>query len=334
MTKYVYSPFYPISDKLDTSHRSGWAQYWAEELGAKVVTSKNDKDIEFRGKDEIYLYHGMEWGGAMNLQSGLTDEIFDRITLLREICDNAKVFSTDMPMPAYHELLTKRIEGDVAAGRVDGKWKTIKVTSFNARTVLYPTANPTELIVGDSHALSMYRPGARIIREDGKTLFGALERGLSEWAADHMVPSVKQITLYYGNIDIRHHLLRLPDPMKGVKELVADYVKVALYLQRMLSIPVYIVAPLPIENESRVLPKTGWYKGAPFYGTWAGRDRVRLEMTRRMFGSHNHVYEHPASFQNENAELSFDSMEKPRSVHIRPEFYRLKLEGHSWKCRI
>ena len=38
---------------------------------------------------------------------------------------------------------------------------------------------------------------------------------------------------------------------------------------------VSIYEPLPIENESRKIPKSGWHKGTPFYGNWTQRNKIR-----------------------------------------------------------
>jgi len=87
-----------------------------------------------------------------------------------------------------------------------------------------------------------------------------------------------------------------------------------------------VVHCLPIENESRVLPKTGYYKGTPYTGTWSERSALVKEinssiddMCRRNGWK---SYKHPEVYFNALNELTFDVMEKPKSVHIAREFYR------------
>ncbi len=90
-----------------------------------------------------------------------------------------------------------------------------------------------------------------------------------------------------------------------------------------------VVQALPIENESRVLPKTGYYKGTPFTGSWAERTELVKEFNRlvREMCNRNgwNTWKHPEVFYNSFGELTFDVMEKPKSVHIAREFYRWDL---------
>ena len=88
---------------------------------------------------------------------------------------------------------------------------------------------------------------------------------------------------------------------------------------------VEVVAALPIENEARRLPKTGYYKGQPFWGSWAERNDAckafNAALRRRSAFLGFDVIEWPDHFINEASELDFNVMEKPRSVHISPEQY-------------
>jgi len=179
-----------------------------------------------------------------------------------------------------------------------------------------------KVIVGDSHVLSMWREGYEIHRYDGKTLYGMLEQGLSEF-----VPlNTKELILYFGNIDIRHHLMRTKLPLMEVRSLIEEYINqittLTAYRRDITSIT--IVAPLPIEDESRKLPKTGYYKGTPFYGSWEERNRLRDIMLNLLY---QHALDHDLKIiswpdhYKENDQLSFDVMEKPKSVHISPTHY-------------
>ena len=86
---------------------------------------------------------------------------------------------------------------------------------------------------------------------------------------------------------------------------------------------------LPIENESRPLPKTGYYKDAPFAGSWAERtelvkqfNQLVTDMCKRNDWK---TWQHPEVYLNSFGELTFDVMEKPKSVHIAREYYRWDL---------
>jgi hypothetical protein len=336
MRKVVLSPFYPVSDKLDISHRAGWARYWANELGAELFTTKRMAELdELKKGDEVYVYHGMEFKGQLNLQSGLTDEILLRVKRMLDAARRGVVFiSIDIPMPKYGDLLMER-GMDPTSGE-----KLNRVSGRHFAGV--PDTKVKHIVVGDSHALSMYTPGTIIFREDGQTLHGALKRGLlarlheAEFEHELDLKKVERVTFYYGNIDIRHHLHRQSDARAAAKELLSAYTD-ALHLVRKAlkpNVELELVTPLPIEHESRQIPKSGWYKGSAFFGTWQERTEVRklmvadLKRLAKKVGAT--VYEHPKHFTNKQGELSFDVMEQPRSVHIRPAEYRLIQEGHTW----
>ena len=61
-----------------------------------------------------------------------------------------------------------------------------------------------KLVRGDSHSLSVWRPGFGLDRTDGKTLHGFLKDAdslVEEWNSKY-----DEVVLYFGNIDIRFHL--------------------------------------------------------------------------------------------------------------------------------
>lgn len=340
MTDIVLSPFYPVADKIDTSHRAGWARYWARELGATLLTTGTmDQVAQAKKGDTLYLYHGMEWNGSMNLQSGLTPEIKDRAHRLIDAHKRGvKIISLDVPMPSYGKLIAARTDADDVARRyAELLDKALKNRGF----LSVPTERPKHVIMGDSHSLSLYRPDGVIYRTDGQTLNGALAIGLQKrleaWQFETQVELLKLglLTSYFGNIDVRHHLLRQPDPKEAARLLAAAYCKQLAGIQFKHKIGhIEVAEPLPIENESRLLPKTGWYKGTPFFGTWKQRDDLRKYLRDRLkTEAKKHgftVYSHPKHFTNKQGELTFDVMEQPRSVHIRPSEYRLMQEKKSW----
>lgn len=335
--KYLLSPFYPIANNLGTSHRAGWARYWAHALGDTevVTTATQDGVLEGLGKkDTVYLYHGMEFKGALNLQSGLTDTIVARVDqILRAKARGTKFISLDINCPMYGSLMELRGLDDEVASKLDRICRAMAVDPV-------PRINPFELIVGDSHSLSMYDRSRVVYRRDGQTLYGAMggRSGLRDYVGsfvrEHSIYS-DRLCLYFGNIDIRHHLMRQVEPEKAVIELANDYVAQASGLRDTYK-HVSIVEPLFIENESRKIPTSGFYKGTGFFGSWEDRDKLRylfaevLVKAVQKKSSKIDLVTHPKRWMNPRGELSFDVMETPRSVHIRPDEYRLILNGGKW----
>lgn len=342
MRTVLLSPFYPVSNQLDTSHRAGWARYWANELthqGQKteLLTTETMKVVdELKKGDQVLCYHGMEFKGQLNLQSGLTDEILERAgRLIGAAKRGVDLISLDEPMPNYGRLLGERGLDPTSASKLSN-------ACGKAKTLLVPNREPEAIVVGDSHSLAMYSPGTTILRQDAKTMHGALEFGLCklvdvlQFEMEVSMKKVKRLSFYYGNIDIRHHLLRQPHPKASMQQMVDKYITQLKVVRSLTKKPIEIILPLGIESETRVLPKSIMFKGTPYYGSRLERIKMvsdmRALLRRRAKKEGFDVYDHPPHFgEDRNAhKLTMDVMEKPRSVHIRPAEYRLVQEGHEW----
>ena len=92
---------------------------------------------------------------------------------------------------------------------------------------------------------------------------------------------------------------------------------------------VEIVHSLPIENISRKLPKTGYYKKTPYFGTWEERTKLSNTFNRTIdkicIENDWKVFRWPETFLNDSGELDFEYMERPKSVHLSPMSYRWDL---------
>ena len=88
---------------------------------------------------------------------------------------------------------------------------------------------------------------------------------------------------------------------------------------------VSIYEPLPIENESRKIPKSGWHKGTPFYGNWTQRNKIRnvfIESLEEYCEKNDiNLIRWTNKLLNSSKELGFEYMEKPQSVHLSREYY-------------
>jgi hypothetical protein len=205
-------------------------------------------------------------------------------------------------------------------------WENLKRMQDTAETI-----NPNELILyenaamGDSHAICMYRPGWMINSVPFKTLHGAIGMGLESFLPSDKV-EFKRLEYYFGNIDVRHHLMRQPDPEQATRELVNKYFDAALEIanRRGLTHPIAIYEPLPIENPKRAIPKTGWYEKTPFFGTWDERDNIRnifIDEALKRQSRGAELFRWNEKLKNNIGELDFKYMEKPKSIHLSREFY-------------
>jgi hypothetical protein len=223
-------------------------------------------------------------------------------------------------------MLKPRLEGDIHPDWHLVDWDNLKKLEDTAITVR-EIESVNRAVAGDSHAICMYRPGWFVNSVPFKTLHGALKEGLHTFIDRNHHGIVE---FYFGNIDVRHHLCRQPNPEQATRDLANRY-HVQLASLDVLEVSAYEL--LPIENESRILPKTGYYKGTPFYGSWEQRNECRLifkdEMKKLCATSEVNFIEWTDYLLNDKGELDFECMEKPKSVHLSRASYP-HWQGRKW----
>ena len=324
------------------SHKSaeGWIYYdmaktALEKDGYQVDIETSDNIIEdYSEYDMLMLYHGNDFGGSLNLFGGLSNvgvpAQLNKISKFRTFNDQGlaikKIYSWKIPMPDYGLLVYNRIKSKSGYPEI---WDEIDLAELTklSEDVLdpilpYDNYNSKKLVIGDSHAICMYRAGWAVNSVPFQTLNGALTIGLDTFIDED--ENYEKLEFYFGNIDIRHHVCRLGetiDEMAAIaRKLAKDYVEA---VESMDCDDVSIYVPLPIENESRVVPKSGFYKGKPFWGTWHQRNYIREIFIYQLKTQATRVkiLEWTDYLLNSSGELDFAFMEKPRSVHLSREFY-------------
>lgn len=323
----------PVVGKLSpkvSSHKSGWAymicnQLWhAGYKNSEVITNT---EVQWSDYDVILLEHGMEFKGTFNIFGGSNDDLYHQID--RIFTKGIRIYSLHVDMPCIGQLTETRLKtGSDLFKTLEHKIDTIKEICKSIKRVDHIEMTK-RLCFGDSHSFSQYSPGFMCSRHDGLTLHGATSRGFEEY----VWPWIDEVRIYLGNIDVRHHLMRQKDPNAAVERLVKSYEEELKKLEVRRISPIEVVAVLPIENESRKIPKTGYYKGEPYAGTWKERNAISKKLNvliKEMCERNRYTfYEHPSIFFNDVEELSFDVMEKPKSVHIARQFYRWDLINDS-----
>jgi hypothetical protein len=305
---------------------------WANCLDSKLAFNE-----EWSEEEVVYFEHGMEFkekskGVNVFLKDAKSwDNLAKKAMRIQNFA--GKLFSLDIDCPDYGERLKCRVRPHSSRAYKQLDFDKISAACATATTLQQSDLRLDSLVLGDSHALAAWQPGAYLERLDGQTLNGAVTCGFSEWIDKFASPAnvpLKTLRTYFGNIDIRHHVCRLtsvPEEQKALTlDLVDRYVTELLRCKEQDDLDkVEVVATLAIENESRRLPKTGYYKGEPFWGSWAQRDRMHkifnAELRERSNFLGFDVIEWPDYFLNSAKELDFSVMERPRSVHISPEHY-------------
>lgn len=171
-----------------------------------------------------------------------------------------------------------------------------------------------KLVRGDSHSLSVWKPGFGLDRTDGKTIFGFLKDAdslIQKWNEKY-----DETVTYFGNIDLRFHLMRQSDPKEATRELFSRYVDFSLRLNNNT-----IVGLLPVENESRKLPGTGLYLKQPFFGSRQERMELREIAHDIIKQSGCKYYMWPDEWVDQDGTKMFEYMEPKQSVHLKPKYY-------------
>lgn len=262
----------------------------------------------------MFLDHGVNFSGSLNLFGGYTEELDRRI---RNLLEAKTVWSLDIDMPDYASML--RCRKDV---NDDELCDNLSELQLRTKTLRSTDLGLEWISIGDSHTAAWAPHGSMIVRNNGKTLFAQVRDGFP-YIREHLkqCPDAKGVTMSLGNIDVRHHFCRVET---NWKELYREWKRFG----DSLDIDVEYSVPWPAEFEGRKLPKTGWYKGQPFWGSQSERNSLVKDIRSFMEdeGMISDVY--PQEWYDLNPEAyAKERMEKPQSVHLSPMFYRRRNWG-------
>lgn len=331
----IVSPITPHADRLD-SHRSGWARMWSKCLNEPLSFKSSD----WLEHPVVYFEHGMEWkdnAKSLNFFLESKDSVLQGkdkgwVTLAERAkrIENyeGQIVSLDRPCPMLGTLLKSRLKDWSPECFKSIDFWVIDNKCAKATTIAQRHSGKSSLVLGDSHSLSAWDPESAICRLDGQTLHAAIKRGFDTWIEDYnSFAKLERLRTYFGNIDIRHHICRMfegQEQKRAAAALCLAYIKELKRMQDKYGVDIEVVSLLPIENISRKLPKTGYYKGQPYWGSWQERTDVvnifndLLEQYCKILGF-SFIKWHKLT--NLVGELDFECMEKPRSVHLSPRFY-------------
>jgi hypothetical protein len=247
---------------------------------------------------ELYTLEGVNYAeNVFNFMGGPQPEHKSKLEAIAKF--QGPIFNVDVPLD--FNIFNKRIKLDHHFASAT----TIQVTKGYAEV-------QRKAVIGDSHSLSAWRPGFGLRRSDGKTLHGFLNLAVVD-----KINSVYDETItYFGNIDLRFHLMRQPDPKAATVELFTKYAEFSNSLKNNT-----VIGLLPVENESRKLPGTGLYKGQKFFGTRAERMELREIAHATLKSAGIKVLEWPESWVDADGTAMFEYMEPKQSVHLKPKYY-------------
>jgi len=295
-----------------------------ESAGTKVHTPYG-KEIPDHAST-IYLYLGFGFNPikpTLNIFGGLGANDFVREHLIWLSKHTGDIICLEHEFPNLVTDICNRINKLSSEDTV--KWEDFDAKNLMSKVkenkhLVHPAGKSNNIVIGDSHAYSLYRPGYAVKSVPHKTLHGALKEGIASFLPDTF-KSGGHIDIMFGNIDIRHHICRQPDTGLAIntlcKNLAGEMEKLATKYKAQVS----FYELLPIENESRNLSKSGWYKGTPFYGDWESRNRARNMFNEKITDVLSNtistrVVKWTNRYMNTAGELDFEFMERPRGVHL------------------
>ena len=309
-TSAITSVFQKLTRK-PWSHTNGWSQCWSENLGIPI-------NYDNEPVDEIYVDHGVNFSGTLNLFGGYDQKLETR---LEAALKADTVWSLDIDMPDYADMLSKRKDGpDAPLLNLLREWQS-KAKTLRSTDLALPW-----LTIGDSHSAAWAPHNSMVVKDNGKTLFGQVRDGFP-YVREYLekCPWLQGVTMVFGNIDVRHHICRLN----------ADWREMYWEWKRFgdsLGIKVEYSVPWPVEHSARRLPKTGWYKGQPFWGSQEEREDLVIQIRQFMNDEGMLTVSYPKDWLlMEPEEYARERMERPQSVHLSPQFYRRHCE---WSERL
>ena len=299
-----------------SSHNAGWTlalSHLIKDVWGSTPIIEKDPN-KFDEYDIIVINEGVNYKSpTFNFFGGVSDLTIKKLEALQKYAGRVICYNEDIDI---QNLVNNRRELKHLGG------------PFPYPEMLTTTSINDSIIIGDSHALSIYRPGWDISRNDGKTLYGATKNNgafVKEILNNEIVMGheYKRVHLYFGNISTRFHWSRLGD--RAMNTDIASYI---LLIDELIQadLEVHVQGLIPIEDESRKIPGTGKLNGQNFYGTMEERqatvthfNEVMQEFCDKTEGVTFHTwnFEYP---------LSFDIMEARGSVHIRPAHYAHSME--------
>jgi hypothetical protein len=286
-----------------SSHNGGWTLVCKSIIQDKfcekvdVLTQKDD----WNQYDVLIVNEGANFKpGVYNFFGGVQGSVVERLMKYADF--KGEIYSINEVVD-YNDVCGKRKE-----------LKDIKI-DFRLPKIFELSNSSRKLILGDSHSVSIYSPGHSISRNDGKTLNGFLNDGISSYIES----LTEEVIFYAGNIDIRFHVKRLG----GTSCLDDLAIRLFSQVSNLLEsgTKVKLTHLLPIEDESRKIPGTGKYKGENFYGSQVERSEYVKYFNSLLDRIGKKLDIEVLKWTFDYNEMSFEDMEARQSVHVRPSSY-------------
>jgi len=316
----ITNPFTPIP-KSDSSHVRGWAMVWSQRLNANIAT----KHSEVKNYANIFIDHGVNFSSGLNLFGGFNDEVISRCKdIISAVNNGSKLFSLDFDISEcnYIDQIEKRIGAKTTSTNLDFDF-LIEFENIlqSAKTIRMDGLGLSRVILGDSHSIAYSESDQAIKRINGQLLYSAMKNGIKNFICEQGCDKYNEITLCLGSIDIRFHA---PDKVPA-NTFAKTYAREVIKAQDELKRKISICAPVPVECESRKIPKTGQYKGKNFNKSRKKRLDYTLDFISELdnyFCDFDLITPPKKWYEMDGEKYAKEIMEISSSVHIAPKNYR------------
>ena len=297
------------------THQAGWTAKWVELLDAEVLTTWTYHGL--KGK-QVFIYNDInDRPGIYNLpgfKKGSTKhvEIVNRLMSLSQFLEDGG----DATMLDYfqtpHAAMAKR---DIMAGNQD--------LLDNLPVISQVGMEPHQVVIGDSHSVSISPKGFATLRMDGRTLKGALKKGL----ASYMTGEESIVAFSFGEIDMRYHIGQQSDPYGHMDSLISDY-RDQIQEIRQSGVDVYVRGLMAPTKDSRKIPNSGKLRlrDTRELVSYVGDGETRQDWTRywnTLLDSEIGNVISMEGYEDEDGFLDETKMESGGSVHLRKDAYNL-----------
>jgi hypothetical protein len=265
------------------------------------IVDVNPSPSDWGSYDTLYICEGVNFvEGSFNIPGGPQPIHTEKMNAISQFTGELRFSNSLFDFNKFNQRL-----------KIDAQFPdTSMIAWYN--TFLSHGLQNRKGVIGDSHALSVWSPGKSLDFTPGRTLHGFLKRETVE----EINSRFDDVTLYFGNIDLRFHLMRQENPAQATADLFNRYVDFAKQLKKAT-----LVELLPVEHESRKIPGTGLYKKQPFFGTRSERMILREIANEIINNSGLDVIRWPDEWVDEGGTKMLEILEMKQSVHLKPKHY-------------
>jgi hypothetical protein len=265
------------------------------------IVDVNPSPSDWGSYDLLYICEGVNFvAGSFNVPGGPQSIHTEKMKAISQFEGEIRFSNSQFDFNKFNQRL--KVEGQFPDTSMIAWYNTFFAHGLDSR----------KAVIGDSHALSVWKPGHSLDFTAGRTLHGFLRRESVEQINNRF----DETTLYFGNIDLRFHLMRQENPQQATADLFNRYVDFAKQLNKAT-----LVELLPVEHESRKIPGTGLYKKQPFFGTRAERMQLREIANEIINNSGLEVIQWPKEWIDEDGTKMLEILEMKQSVHLKPKQY-------------